>query len=354
MKRKLIFISLACIFFSFSCFADDGFTYPASNKFEIGKAISPIVPSNASSFGSYKIKPTLPSGLQLDSTTGSISGIPKEILLNTIYTITAKNKAGVTSAPFNFLIEIYYPHGAGVSISEIWIFIICVVLIAFLIAIAFLSQRNATEALGLPVGSIRAIIAILFVVFFALLSVVFYFHSGKDAQFDPDLAKQIITILGTLVTAVSSFYFGSKTSEQAHANAAAAAAPKNGPTGPVGGAQGSKDGPNGPGEQSGQQVQVAVSLDASVPADVATAAGPALNNAMVQIVQSGTTGAIQGNHLVTDPNGIFTFTGVIPGSYSITGSLQVTPADATAPVTLTGTLTTPIQAGTTPITLTIK
>jgi hypothetical protein len=122
----------------------------------------------------------------------------------------------------------------------------------------------------------------------------------------------------------------------------------------VGGAQGSKDGPNGPGEQSGQQVQVAVSLDASVPADVATAAGPALNNAMVQIVQSGTTGAIQGNHLVTDPNGIFTFTGVIPGSYSITGSLQVTPADATAPVTLTGTLTTPIQAGTTPITLTIK
>jgi len=336
MKQKFIFISLASIFFSLSCFAQD-FTYPVANKFEIGKAISPITPSNSSTFDTYAIKPDLTHDLQLNPTTGIISGIPKELLLNT-YTITAKNKkTGVSGVPFNLSIEVFLPRPAtqnspGTDSSEMWTIILCFVLIAFLIAIALMSKKNKKEALGLPVGSVRAIIAILFVIFFALLSVVFYFNSGNDAKYNSDLAKQIITILGTLVTAVSSFYFGSKASEQAHTNAAAAAL-KN------------------PAGQQGQQFKVALSPDPSVSPAVG---GDVLNTATVQIVKTGTTTVIKGAHLAADPNGTFTFTGVAAGNYTLSGSLLITPAGVTPSVTLTGTQPVSVQAGMAPITLTIK
>jgi hypothetical protein len=110
---------------------------------------------------------------------------------------------------------------------------------------------NRNEALGLPPGSIRAILALMLVLVFAIMSVFLYYQSTTGIAtsrgitqeqvdllpqdritairaaeplpdgtptFDVDLsgstasqqlAQQLITLLGTLVTAIAAFYFGS-------------------------------------------------------------------------------------------------------------------------------------------------
>jgi len=73
-----------------------------------------------------------------------------------------------------------------------------------------LGLANRDEALGLPSGSVRAVIAIMLLVIFAIVSIyVFSVVFTKDPKEGIDLGKQLITLIGTLVTAVASFYFGS-------------------------------------------------------------------------------------------------------------------------------------------------
>jgi hypothetical protein len=135
------------------------------------------------------------------------------------------------------------------------------------VAFSFTNMTDRTQALGLPDGSVRAVVALLLVVLFAILSISLYtgLSEGtvdsisqlsapqKDAliakmvpseivsvsdptKTDPptytvwhrspasvpsqDFAKQLLVMIGTLVTAVASFYFG--TSSVASAQAAAA------------------------------------------------------------------------------------------------------------------------------------
>ena len=139
-----------------------------------------------------------------------------------------------------------------------------VVLVLLLTAVAtmfsILSLTNNTQALGLPEGSIRAVIALSLIVLFAILSVFLYQNISKGgpvarnqdrmqtpadryAHFRPDphqcaghsvpssstpssrpatydvsyrssnpasddFAKQLLVLLGTLMTAVTSFYLG--------------------------------------------------------------------------------------------------------------------------------------------------
>lgn len=112
--------------------------------------------------------------------------------------------------------------------------------------------QDKTQALALPEGSIRALIAIMLVVLFAILSFFVFgrmadsdlrpvgimdteqlaafartgtkFHpqlrdDGKFDVFTPtdippaaiDYAKQLLVLVGTLVTSIASFYFGAKT-----------------------------------------------------------------------------------------------------------------------------------------------
>lgn len=89
-----------------------------------------------------------------------------------------------------------------------------------------LGLASPKEALGLPDGSVRAIIALMLLVLFSLVSIYLY---NNVAHLDPklpgyqgalDLAKQLITLLGTLVTAVASFYFGANAVSSAHKDAA--------------------------------------------------------------------------------------------------------------------------------------
>ncbi len=90
------------------------------------------------------------------------------------------------------------------------IIFIGLILISFFANSASKSDGNAPHALGLPAGSVRAILAITLVIMFILLSLYFY-----DTVKEKDkLAEHIISILGTLVVAVAAFYFGVKATEQ--------------------------------------------------------------------------------------------------------------------------------------------
>jgi osmotically-inducible protein OsmY len=144
--------------------------------------------------------------------------------------------------------------------------------VAFLLSLALLvvvfQQLNLADsrfALGLPEGSIRAVIALLLILLFFILSVFLYSQTRQGANttvLDPvpratvnsipaadlivvrpstinktmfhveravdtsasnDLAKQLLTTLSTLIVAVAAFYFGAN-SVQAAARSAAASA----------------------------------------------------------------------------------------------------------------------------------
>ena len=77
---------------------------------------------------------------------------------------------------------------------------------------------DRTKALGLPEGSVRAMIALMLILLFAIAGLYIFGSLGND----PDVGKQLVTTLSTLVVAVAAFYFGVKAVE---AGIAAAQAP---------------------------------------------------------------------------------------------------------------------------------
>ena len=64
----------------------------------VGTAIAPDTPAVAGSAATFSILPTLPAGLTLDTTTGTISGTPTAASAQATYTVTATNSAGSTTA----------------------------------------------------------------------------------------------------------------------------------------------------------------------------------------------------------------------------------------------------------------
>jgi hypothetical protein len=165
-----------------------------------------------------------------------------------------------------------------------------VVLILLLTAVAMVFQilglTDASQAMGLPEGSIRAVIALSLIVLFAILSVFLYTgvstgsrivndmvpetqriqfireHAAQDVQSvllkdkdgitplksadgkenlynvsyrsanptGDDFAKQMLVLLGTLMTAVTSFYLGAGTATSAAKAGGTAAESANAPT----------------------------------------------------------------------------------------------------------------------------
>ena len=166
------------------------------------------------------------------------------------------------------------------AITGVMALLVSLALVSLTFSLAGLSDRG--EALGLPRGSVRAVISLSLIVLFAITSFAFQgsfaggvqktealteadaaalranLHGDElvatlpsgDAQrptvvvyrtgsrASEDFARQVFTIVGTLMTAVASFYFGSRAAEgdradlrAARAAADAAAAP--GPSGVV-------------------------------------------------------------------------------------------------------------------------
>ena len=137
--------------------------------------------------------------------------------------------------------------------------VVVLVLLLTAVAIMFsiLSLTNKEQALGLPEGSIRTVIALSLIVLFAILSVFLYQNISKGGELLPvgemsaaermqfiqsnpnardiqavpvkgktdvydvsyrstnaasdDFAKQLLVLLGTLMTAITSFYLGAGT-----------------------------------------------------------------------------------------------------------------------------------------------
>jgi hypothetical protein len=90
----------------------------------------------------------------------------------------------------------------------------------FIMAAGFssLDIADKSQAMGLPEGSIRAIIALFLIVGWIIMSIyLFSAVGGSSSNSDAvKLAQQLFTTLSTLVVAVASFYFGSRSAASAH------------------------------------------------------------------------------------------------------------------------------------------
>ena len=96
-----------------------------------------------------------------------------------------------------------------------------VLLVLLFILAAGLSSLDSIEksqAMGLPEGSIRAIITLFLIVVWVVMSIyLFSVVGGQSSNSDAvKLAQQLFTTLSTLVVAVASFYFGSRSVASAH------------------------------------------------------------------------------------------------------------------------------------------
>jgi hypothetical protein len=85
-----------------------------------------------------------------------------------------------------------------------------------------LGLTNPAFALGLPDGSIRAVIALILILVFFVIALYIYISVANPAagaappsQDAIKLAQQILTTLSTLVVAISAFYFGATSVAQA-------------------------------------------------------------------------------------------------------------------------------------------
>ena len=72
----------------------------------VGNAIADIsITSNGGAVASYGIAPTLPEGLTLDTSNGTISGTPTAVSTSTSYTITATNISGTDTVTLTITVE---------------------------------------------------------------------------------------------------------------------------------------------------------------------------------------------------------------------------------------------------------
>jgi hypothetical protein len=93
------------------------------------------------------------------------------------------------------------------------------ILILFIMAAGFTAMKmnDPQQALGLPEGSIRAMIALMLIIIWIIMSV-FLLNIVSTAAANSDtarMAQQLVTTIGTLVVAVAAFYFGSRSIESA-------------------------------------------------------------------------------------------------------------------------------------------
>ncbi len=90
--------------------------------------------------------------------------------------------------------------------------ILMVLLLLATVAFQRLGLADHDQALGLPEGSVRALIAIMLILVFIICGLYLFrsvaFPTGTMSEDGARLAQQLITTIGTLVVAVAGFYFG--------------------------------------------------------------------------------------------------------------------------------------------------
>ncbi len=84
----------------------------------VGNAIADItITSNGGTVASYGIAPTLPEGLTLDTSNGTISGTPTAVAASTNYTITATNSSGLDTVTLTIVVNAAPVAVPSISIS---------------------------------------------------------------------------------------------------------------------------------------------------------------------------------------------------------------------------------------------
>jgi hypothetical protein len=81
-------------------------TYPQTTVMAtVGTAIAPDTPTVTGTVTGYTVSPTLPAGLSIDGTTGTISGTPTVVTAQATYTVTASNSVGSTTATLQIAVN---------------------------------------------------------------------------------------------------------------------------------------------------------------------------------------------------------------------------------------------------------
>jgi hypothetical protein len=89
---------------------------PNSFTEAVGTAMTSVTPTSyAGTVDSYSISPSLPSGLSLDTSTGTISGTPTAVSSSTAYTVTATNTAGTDTASLTIIVNDVAPTSISYS-----------------------------------------------------------------------------------------------------------------------------------------------------------------------------------------------------------------------------------------------
>jgi hypothetical protein len=115
-------------------------------------------------------------------------------------------------------------------------------LLVFTTLIHLIGLSDPKSALGLPEGSVRALLALALLGLFSVMaSSVLPGPTGSgpaatSGQAPDEFAKQMLTLVGTLMTAVISFYFGSATTSSSTGSASKLSATDSATTSPSTGA----------------------------------------------------------------------------------------------------------------------
>ncbi|MDC3237026.1 putative Ig domain-containing protein, partial [Candidatus Poseidoniaceae archaeon] len=82
----------------------------------VGTAMTSVTPTSyAGTVDSYSISPSLPPGLSLDTSTGTVSGTPTAVSSSTSYTVTATNSAGTDTASLTIVVNDVAPTSISYS-----------------------------------------------------------------------------------------------------------------------------------------------------------------------------------------------------------------------------------------------
>lgn len=129
-----------------------------------------------------------------------------------------------------WLITKYTELGNEIILPILLVFGVVTLLVALGALVGILANFELTtpgSALGLPEGSVQAVIALILVLIFAITAVFLATIDigGPNGEVSERFATQILTTTGTLAVAVAGFYFGTRAVETGAAAAGVAAAP---------------------------------------------------------------------------------------------------------------------------------
>jgi serine/threonine protein kinase len=81
--------------------------------FVYGEPCSPAMPDlKQGNYMIYKVEPLLPPGIEIDATTGVITGRPATAIERTVYTVTASNRKGTVQTQISFAVCLHYEQTA--------------------------------------------------------------------------------------------------------------------------------------------------------------------------------------------------------------------------------------------------